>query len=98
MVSVAPEQLKRDAEQMFRTSDIPETFEFVERLSPLNKRLFVVDLWEALSKVAISGDEECVRGLVETIEAWEATAELDAAPEVTAAIRAPGEYRALRIA
>jgi hypothetical protein len=82
---------------MFRESAVPESFEFFERLSPLNKRLFIIELWDALSRVAISGGDESVHGLVDLIMSWEATADLDSAPEVIAAISQSGPYRALRI-
>lgn len=93
-----PEQTRRDAEQMFRESAVPESFEFFERLSPLNKRLFTIELWDALSRAAISGDDESARGLVDLIMSWEATADLDSAPEVIDEIARGGPYRALRLA
>ncbi|MEX2373534.1 MAG: hypothetical protein WD800_06990 [Dehalococcoidia bacterium] len=95
MVSVPSEQVRRDAEQMFRDSALPATFSFFERLSPVNQRLFVVELWDALAKVAIDDQRADADDLVTLIEGWEATADLDAAPEVIAAIRAPKEYQRL---
>lgn len=83
---------------MFRASEVPETFEFFERLSPLDQRLFVVELWEALSKIAIGGEGDRGALPLDLIDAWEATADLDSAPEVVAAIESPGRFQDLRIA
>ncbi len=93
MVQTSPEQALRDAEQMFRASDIPESFRFFERLSPLNQRLFTIELWDALARVGTIGDEASRAALVSLVEAWEATADLDAAPEVVRLIRQPKRYR-----
>ncbi|MEX2100186.1 MAG: hypothetical protein WEB19_02120 [Acidimicrobiia bacterium] len=94
MVSAAPEQIRRDAEAMFRKSAIPNTLEFSERLSPLNQRLFLVELWDALSRLKLAPpSRDDLRALVELIEAWEATADLDSAPEVAREIRRKKTYR-----
>jgi len=93
MVAVPPEQVRHDAERLFRESALPESFEFFERLSPLNQRLFVVELWDALSKIAISQERDSAEALVHLISAWEATADLDAAPEVAELIRRKKNYR-----
>jgi hypothetical protein len=93
MVNAAPEDVRRDAEQYFKAPQLPETFAFTNDLSPLHQRLFVRDLWEALARAAIDPTEESLAELVDLVEAWEATAELDASPELLARIRAPKRYR-----
>lgn len=98
MVSVAPEQLKEDARDVFRTPDLPESFDFFIRLSPLNQRLFVLELWESLSRCAISDDEQDLKNLVTLVEEWEATADLDAVPEVAEAIRRPKQHSRFDVA
>ncbi len=98
MVSVAPEQLKEDARDVFRVPDLPASFDFFSQLSPLNQRLFVLELWESLSRRAISDDEQDLKKLVTLVEEWEATADLDAVPEVAEAIRRPKRRRRFDVA
>lgn len=95
MVTISAAHLKDQAEQLFRSADVPASLSFFEDLSPLNQRLFVVELWDALSRASISGGEDDFRVLVEVVEGWEATADLERAPEVLAEIRRPKEYHPL---
>jgi hypothetical protein len=98
MVNAAPEQIRRDAESLFRKSAIPKTLEFSARLSPLNQRLFLVELWETLSRLKLAPpSHDDLRSLVEFIESWEATADLDSAPEIARAIRQKKTYRPVGI-
>jgi len=82
----------RDAEQLFRSTAVPDSLAFFSDLSPLNQRLFVVELWEALSKASISGRQEDERALLEMLEGWEATADIERHPEIVAEIQRPKEY------
>ncbi len=95
MTSTSPERIRDDAASLFQASELPGTFAFYERLTPQHQRLFAVELWEALSRVNISGDSRSLDELVELVENWEATADLDGAPEVLEIIRRPKTYRPL---
>ncbi len=97
MVTAAPEQIKRDAEAYFRAPTLPKSLEFVPELSELHQRLFVRDLWEVLARCAVDPSEENMRALVDTVDAWETTAMLDAQPELVARIRAPKAYQPLNL-
>jgi len=97
VVTATPEVLRREAEQLFRSVDVPASLAFFEVLSPLHQRLFLVELWEALSRASIGGTDADLVGLVEVIDGWEATADLDAAPEVLAEIRRSKAYRSVDV-
>ena len=73
----------------FRRPELPESLEWVSMLSPLNHRLFVVEFADAIKQATITGES---RELEAMLESWEATAELDAAPEVIAEILRPKTY------
>lgn len=60
-----------------------------ESASLLHQRLFVLELWDVTARAAINPIERTVDELVELVEAWEATAELDSTPELIECIRAP---------
>lgn len=76
-------QLQSDAVSLFQDPVLPAGWEWVDELSPLNARLFAVELADGIKETFISGDLEA---LVTLVSEWRATAELDAAPEVIAAI------------
>ena len=105
MVTTRPKRLARDARCVFNEPDLPSTFDFYERLSPLHQRLFVVDLWQALSRfsiegdeqVSIEGDEQAANDLLEMVDGWEATADVDANPEVAETLARPTVYRPLKV-
>jgi len=78
-----PDRVTREAIGFFRKSEVPAGWEWVELLSPVNQRLFAVELADALKECTISGD---VTGLATLLADWKATAELDAAPEVLAQV------------
>lgn len=98
MVTVSPEDLKARATCLFRESDLPEGFEFIEWLSPLHQRLFIRDLWEALSRCAVSDSDRDLRALAELIDAWEATAKLDADPQLRDYLHSEKEYQPFEVA
>jgi hypothetical protein len=86
VATLVPAQLKRDAVNFFRESDLPPRLAWIESLSPVHLRLFSVGLSDALKQATITGDEG---PLLEMIADWKATAELDGAPEVIERIRQP---------
>lgn len=86
VTTLDPEQAKNEALGFFRRSQVPEGWEWVEDLSPLNLRLFVVELADALKEATITGDSSTLACLLAD---WKATAELDAAPEVRDEIARP---------
>ena len=69
----------------------PKSLEWVDRLTPAHQRQFAVELYSALAHLNLSDD---LTEVFDLLQAWEATAEIDAAPEVAAALRAPKNYRA----
>jgi len=90
-------RLREEALEFFERPELPGSFAFYDSLSPVNQRLFAVELWGALSRALIA--DPYLSGpapkFVEFVEAWKATAELDSAPEVVDEIRRPKEYRPL---
>lgn len=83
MVAEAPEQLRDHAVEFFRQPELPDSLRWVDDLTPLQLRLFAVELADALKDCLISGD---YGELITVIEDWEATAEVTASPEINAAI------------
>jgi hypothetical protein len=81
-----PEQVRNDALCFFRESAIPDRWSWVNSLSPVNLRLFAVELADAIKQSAITGDPGALTLLV---AAWQATAELDASPAVLAEVKRP---------
>jgi hypothetical protein len=81
-----PDQVRNDALCFFRESTIPERWSWVNSLSPVNLRLFAVELADAIKQSAITGDP---RTLALLVAAWQATAELDASPKVLAEVKRP---------
>lgn len=95
MVAVLdPPRLRRKATRFFETNDLPEGFEWVERLSRLHYRLFVVDLHRALADALIH--KENGERLREVLEDWEATAEVDSDRELVAKLRKPRSEKRYR--
>ena len=80
------EQLREAAICFFREEDLPEPLWWVADLNPLQLRLFSVQLSDTLKAALISGDDG---PLCETIESWEATAEVMSSPEMRAALERP---------
>ncbi len=79
--------LRKSAQKFFRTEKTPEELEWITLLNPLHFRLFVVDLHRALSTSLIqNGNGELLK---RTLEEWQATAEVDADPELVKKLRTP---------
>lgn len=84
---IASPVLQRSAQKFFTSEELPEEFAWINSLSPLHFRLFVVDLHGALSEALIqkkSGD-----ALQRTLEDWQATAEVDANPDLAKKLKTP---------
>ena len=89
----APREAKRrieDARSSLR-GDTPKALEWIDRLTHAHQRQFAVELYSALARLNVSDD---LSEVYELLEAWEATAEIDAAPDVAANLRKPKQYRA----
>ena len=93
MVSAAPEQVKREAEEYFEADPVPPILSFVRLLSPVHQRLFDHELKESVARAQAEMTREAMEDLVELVEAWAATADLDQDPERLARIREGKEYR-----
>jgi len=85
---------RQRATRFFKAERLPKGFEWVEMLTPLNYRLFVIDLYGALAKVAIH--EESADSIVQLLDDWKATAEVDTNPELVAHLRTPREKKTYR--
>lgn len=95
MVTASPEQVRRDTQTVFEKPEIPEIFAFVQRLSPVNVRIFWAELRAML--VAVLNGVSTTADLIALIDAWDATADLDGDPELAAALRAPKSYRPVTV-
>jgi hypothetical protein len=94
MVTRVSAKLRDEAACFFREVELPDSLDWVGKLSPLHQRLFAVELSDALKELALTGDDA---KLASALEGWRATADLDAAPEVQAALRRPKTYRPLNV-
>lgn len=92
VATLDPEQVKSEAVDFFRKSQVPRGWEWVEALSPVNLRLFAVELADALKDLTLTGDAD---GLGCLLAEWKATAELDAAPDVLSEVRRPKQRLSL---
>jgi len=93
MVALAEaDQVRSEAVSLFQASQPPIGWEWVDNLSPVNARLFAVELADAIKEATLSGDIET---LVTLVAEWRATAELDTAPEVLAELRREKQRRPL---
>lgn len=92
MVAESPEQIRDEAICLFRTSDVPAAFGWVGELSPLNQRLFIVELSDAIKESVIRDD---LGSLTMLVDGWKATAALDAAPEVLEEVKRAKDFRPL---
>lgn len=92
MVTASPEQIRDGAVRFFKRSEMSDAFGWVSLLSPVHQRLFAVELADALKQATITED---LGKLIELFEDWEATAELDADPEVLEEVRRPKRRRPL---
>ncbi len=66
----------------------PKGFEWIDVLSQYHQQLFTKGIEEALAQPVSTSDME------ELLESWEATAELDAAPEVAKFLKRNPDQRA----
>lgn len=92
MTTPTAEKLHDDAVAFFRRARVPASMRWVESLSALNYRLFVVELADALKTAALTGRTEELQRL---LEGWEATAEVDGSPELQAELKRSKKYRPL---
>ena len=91
VTAVATPVLRKSARKFFTSDEMPAELEWVEFLSPLHFRLCVVDLYAALSNALIS--EKDGEALQRTLEEWQATAEVDADPELAKKLRTPRQQK-----
>lgn len=89
VLTMDPEKVRSDAVTFFQQSELPESLEWAAGLSPVNQRLFAVELADGLKEAAMTGN---VHALATLVADWQATAELDAVPEVIAEIRRLKNY------
>ena len=75
-----PPTLKRKVTGLWRTEAIPPELVWIERLSPLNFRMFIAEIHDAVGTACIDDDWERV---AELLENWAATAEVDADEELS---------------
>ena len=92
MVTESAEQLRDEAVRFFRQSQLPDSLEWVSDLTPLDQRLFAVELSDALKDCLLTEEFEKLRTVIED---WEATAAVAASPEVNAELRRPKAHRPL---
>ena len=96
MVTAA--RLRDDAKALYEQPELPASCSFYDYLSPVNQRQFARDLWPVLAKAWVEGTPDRLAELVEFIEGWMATADLDSDAEATAAMRKPSVYRPFEVA
>jgi hypothetical protein len=77
--------LKRSAVRLWQRDELPREFAWMESLSPRHYRLCLVELHSATGQAHLTGDWDAVARLIED---WEATAAMDAAPDVAAKLLA----------
>ena len=68
----------------------PKGLEWVDRLSHTHQRQFAIELYSALARLNVTED---ISEVIDLLESWEATAEMDVAPEVVEELQAPKNYR-----
>lgn len=95
MVTIDREFVERQAEdaRVSLREEPPESLRWVNYLTPLHQRLFALEMSSAVSDYLMLKDTESAVRLVELLESWEATAELDANPDVAARIKASRETK-----
>jgi hypothetical protein len=89
-ISKASKRKIEDARSSLK-GDPPPGLEWVNRLTPVHQRQFAVELYSTLARLNVTEDASEV---IELLEAWEATAEIDIAPEVAEKLsRSDKQYR-----
>lgn len=94
VTAVAPDRYRESARVFFTSDETPDVLAWVEHLSPRHFRQFVVELHQALSTVLI--DPSKIDDLIHLIEDWEATAGIDADPELAKRLKTPREQKHYR--
>lgn len=94
VTAVATPVLRKSAQRFFTSDETPQGLEWIEYLSPLHFRLFVVDLHTALSNALIHMEDG--EALQRTLEDWQATAEVDANPELAKKLKSPRQKKKYR--
>lgn len=74
-----PPTLKRKTTGLWKIGPIPPELAWIIQLSPLNYRMFIVELHDAVGSACIDDDWNRV---AELLEDWEATAEIDSNEEL----------------
>ena len=78
-MAVDVSSLKRRATKLWQQDELPREFAWMEHLSPMHYRLCLIELHAAIAEAHVTGDWEPV---VRLVEDWEATALVDANPEL----------------
>lgn len=86
--------LRRSARQIFTSQKVPPGLAWINDLSRLHYNLFVVDLHTALSSALIHKDNG--DALIQVVEEWQATAEIDADPELAKKLKTPRSKKTYR--
>ena len=94
VTAVATPVLRKSAQKFFTSEETPEELAWIECLSSLHFRLFVVDLHTALSKVLVYNEDG--EALVRVLEGWQATAEVDADPDLAKKLKTPRSRKSYR--
>ncbi len=92
--ATATPQLRKSAKKFFTSNETPAELGWIDALSPLHFRLFVVDLHNALSNALI--DEGNADELSRTLDEWRATAEIDANPDLSKRLMMPRQKKHYR--
>lgn len=90
MVMLKPREVEEKARDLWTKDDIPEEFAWINKLSPLHLRIFLVEFADACKNACLRGEWDAV---MEVLEDWEATAQLDANPKLAQKLMAPPEKK-----
>jgi len=72
--------LKKQTTRLWKRDELPQGLKWLEQLSPLHYRLCLIELHAATSQACLTDDDW--ERVAELLEDWQATAELDAQPEL----------------
>jgi hypothetical protein len=90
MVSLKEAELAVQRAREVVRGELPEDFAWVGDLSRTHLMQFAIELYSALARLNLTRDNTEV---LELFDSWETTAELDAAPEIAAIVKAPQESK-----
>lgn len=79
-------ELSRSVQRRLKAQGV----EWIDQLSHAHQRQFAVELYRAIAELTINYEPQKI---IELLDSWQATAELDAAPEVAAIIHAAPETK-----